>query len=90
MKYYSEKDLDSILDLRDRRLTHLKLTPINVRFCRDCPCFQINYWQKDPSVVSGWCKRLSYYETMDDEEPYYVYVNSNSFCNEDDIGDEDG
>ena len=90
MKYYSEKDLDSILDIRDRRLTRLKLTPINVRFCRDCPCFQINYWQKDPSVVSGWCKRLSYYETMDDEAPYYVYVNSNTFCNEDDIGDEDG
>lgn len=90
MKYYSEKDLDSILDIRDRRLTRLKLTPINVRFCRDCPCFQINYWQKDPSVVSGWCKRLSYYETMEDEAPYYVYVNSNTFCNEDDIGDEDG
>ena len=62
---------------------------IRVRFCRDCPCFQTNYWQKDPSVVSGWCKRLSYYETMDDEEPYYVYVDSNSFCNEDDIREED-
>lgn len=90
MNYYSEKDLDSILDIRDRRLIKMKFKPINVRFCRDCPCFQINYWQKDPSVISGWCKRLSYYETMEYEAPFYVYVNSNNFCNEDNIGDEDG
>lgn len=90
MNYYSEKDLDSILDIRDRRLVKMKFKPINVCFCRDCPLFEANYWQKNPSVVSGWCKRLSYYETMEDEVPFYVYVTSNGFCNEDDIGDEDG
>lgn len=103
MKYYSReileqylKDtrLNKILDIIDDvepEITEGKTAPakINVRFCRDCPCFQANYWQKDPTVVSGWCKRLSYYETMDDETPYYVYVNSDNFCNEDNIGEND-
>lgn len=87
MRYYSEEYV------RNTHLIPVEYNApqiINVRFCHDCPCFQVNYWQKDPSVVSGWCKRLSYYETMDNEEPYYVYVNSNSFCNEDNIGEEDG
>lgn len=93
-QYLKDTRLNKILDIIDETepyLTEGKTVPanINVRFCRDCPCFQINYWQKDPSVVSGWCKRLSYYETMDNEEPYYVYVNSNSFCNEDGIREED-
>lgn len=90
MKYYSEDDIRELVSEVESNCLFAHSTPINVRFCRDCPCFQINYWQKDPSVVSGWCKRLSYYETMEDEAPFYVYVNSNSFCNEDDIGDEDG
>lgn len=94
-QYLKDTRLNKILDIIDETepyLTEGKTVPANIhaRFCRDCPCFQINYWQKDPSVVSGWCKRLSYYETMEDELPFYVYVNSNSFCNEDDIGDEDG
>lgn len=88
MNYYSEKDLDSILDIRDRRLIKMKFKPINVLFCRDCPYFQPYYWQIDSSIVNGWCKRLSYYETLDGETPYYVNVNSNNFCNKDDIGDE--
>lgn len=96
MKYYSRKILEQylkntrfnkILDIMDEESLD---ESINVRFCRDCPCFEANYWQKDSTIVNGWCKRLSYYETLDDEIPYYVYVNSNSFCNEDDIGDEDG
>lgn len=92
MTYYSEEVLKHWIPTSAWLTAMREQYPnevINVRFCRDCPCFQINYWQKDPSVVSGWCKRLSYYETMDDEEPYYVYVNSNSFCNEEDIREED-
>lgn len=93
-QYLKDTRLNKILDIIDETepyLTEGKTVPanINVRFCRNCPCFQVNYWQQDPSVVSGWCKRFSYYETMDNEEPYYVYVNSNSFCNEDDIQEED-
>ena len=87
MKYYSEDDVRALVCEVEALYLFAHSTPIKVRYCRDCPCFQANYWQQDPSVVRGWCKRLSYYETMDNEEPYYVYVNSNSFCNEDDIVD---
>ena len=91
MKYYSEADLaailDTVLDIRDKQSAQMKLMPIKVRFCRDCPLFEPNYWQKDPVVTIGWCRRMSHYETMEDEPPFYVYVNSNSFCNEDDIVD---
>lgn len=89
MKYYNEQELAYFLKTEDLNTITIACHPVNIRFCRDCPCFQVNYWQKDPTVVSGWCKRLSYYETMDDEIPYYVYVNSNNFCNEDDIKESD-
>ena len=63
---------------------------INVRFCRTCPLFEPDRIQYDPSITRGWCRRMSYYEPiLDNELPHYVYVNSNSFCNEDDIGNED-
>ena len=88
MNYYSETDLNSVLDIRDRRVIQKKFTPVNIRFCRDCPMFEKHYWQKNPSLETGWCRRMSYYRTYDDETPYYVYVNENSFCNEDDIEDE--
>lgn len=89
MKYYSEQELAYFLNTKDLNTLMIACHPIKVRFCRDCPCFETNYWQKDPTVVSGWCKRLSYYETLNDETPYYVYVNSNNFCNEDNIKEED-
>lgn len=96
MKYYSRKILEQylkntrlskILDIMDEEPLD---ESINVRFCRDCPMFEANYWQESPSIVTGWCRRMSDYRTFDDEAPYYVYVNSNSFCNEDDIGEDDG
>lgn len=64
---------------------------INVRFCRTCPLFESNRIQYDSNVIQGWCRRMSYYEPLleDNELPHYVYVNSNSFCNEDDIGNEE-
>lgn len=63
---------------------------IKVRFCRDCSLFEPCLHQYDPNITQGWCRRMSYYEPiLDNELPYYVYVNSNSFCNEDDIGNEE-
>ena len=63
---------------------------VHIRFCRDCPLFEENYWQPNPSLYKiGWCRRMSYYQTLDSEDPYYVYVNSDSFCNEDQIRNED-
>lgn len=63
---------------------------INVRFCRTCPLFEPDRIQYDPNITRGWCRRMSYYEPiLDNELPHYVYVNSNSFCNDDDVGDED-
>ena len=86
MRYYSEEYVRNIHLIP---VEHKAPQIVNIRFCRDCPLFEPNYWQKDPVVTSGWCRRMSYYETMEDEPPFYVYVNSNSFCNEDDIREED-
>ena len=87
MKYYGEEFLIKNGFTNKAQLFKYP-DDIHVRFCRDCPLFEPNYWQADPSITVGWCKRLSYYETLDNEVPYYVYVNSNSFCNEDDINDD--
>ena len=99
MKYYSKEILEhshlnknlDIIDEIEPSVTEGKTVPasINVRFCRDCPLYELDYWQPDPNIKLGWCRRMSYYRTLDNEEPYYVYVNSNSFCNEDDITEED-
>ena len=79
-KFFNKEQLDTVLDARDRRLIELTLKPIEVQFCRDCPLFEHYYWQSDSDVEVGWCRGRSYYRTFDDESPYYVYVNSNSFC----------
>lgn len=57
-------------------------TTIDVQFCRDCKYFEPNYWQDVtyPEDV-GWCRRLSYTDTYDDETPYYIYVTASDFCN---------
>ena len=80
MTYYSEKDLKDILDARDRRVLKYTKQPIEISFCRDCELFEPDYWQPNPEIQVGWCRGRSYYRTYDDEYPYYVYTNSNSFC----------
>ena len=62
---------------------------INVRFCRDCPFFEINGIQPDRDNLRGWCKRLSF-EGEGKYTPHYIRVDSNSFCNENHISREDG
>ena len=90
MIYCSEEYMRNRAAITNDQETDYTSPPlIKIRFCRDCPMFEVNYWQKNPSIVTGWCRRMSYYRTYDDEAPYYVYVNSNSFCNEDDIREED-
>lgn len=79
MRYYSEEDLK--IPLHYRRQVIEQADPIDITFCRDCDLFEPNYWQPDPETcLYGWCKGRSYYETLDDEEPYYIYTNTNSFC----------
>ena len=94
MKYYSReileqylKDtrLNKILDIIDETepyLTEGKTVPanINVRFCRDCPFFEIYGLQPDEGVIRGRCLRLS-----DKEAYHYIRVADTDFCNEDSI-----
>lgn len=82
MKYYSEEELKKIIPIHYWRQILAQTTPINVRFCRDCPCFNQDVIQWTPGVITGWCSRTSYYETLDNEVPWYVCVNSTDFCNE--------
>ena len=85
MKYVYENfvNKDEVENAKNRGFT------INVRFCRDCPLFEIYSFQPERYFQYGWCRRMSYYDTFDNECPHYVDVNSNSFCNEDDIKKED-
>lgn len=62
---------------------------INVRFCHDCPFFEINGIQPDRDNLRGWCKRLSF-EGEGKYTPHYIRVDSNSFCNENHISGADG
>lgn len=97
MKYYSReileqylKDthLNKILDIIDETEPYLKAgktapASINVRFCRDCPLFDINGIQPDPGIIHGRCRLFS-----DEDVPYYFRVDDTDFCNEDNIEDE--
>lgn len=56
---------------------------INVRFCRDCPMFDIDGLQPDPDIRRGSCLRMS-----DENVPFYVDVTDRDFCNEDNIKNE--
>lgn len=79
MRYYNEEDLKVPLHYRRQILENAQ--PIEITFCRDCDLFEPNYWQPTPETqIEGWCRGRSYYETMDDEAPIYIYTNSNSFC----------
>lgn len=55
---------------------------INVRFCRDCPFFEIDGVQPYQDVTRGWCRRLSF-EGEGKYTPHYIRVDTNSFCNDD-------
>lgn len=86
MEYYNIAEISTLFAAEDINTIENFCTPIKVRFCRDCPFFELNYWQPDePDIQYGWCRRMSYYRTFDNESPYYISVNSKSFCNEDDI-----
>lgn len=85
MKYFYENDIVKQGWASHTQLERASAKPINVRFCRDCPYFDINGIQPDKGVIHGICLRLS-----DDVLHHYIRVNDNSFCNENDIGDENG
>lgn len=89
MKYFSKEEIIAQGWANAAQLHRIEDKAINVRLCRDCPFFELYSWQPDkPDTQYGWCRRMSYYITFDDEVPYYVDVNSKSFCNEDDITEE--
>jgi len=80
MKYVYEDfvDQDDIVSAEGQGYT------INVRFCRDCPLFEITGTKPNSNIQEGWCRNKSCY-SLDLPYSFYVIVNSNSFCNEDDI-----
>ena len=87
-QYLKDTRFNKILDIIDETepyLTEGKTVPANikVRFCRDCPLFDINGIQPDPGIIHGRCLRFS-----DEHVPYYVRVDDTDFCNEDKIEDE--
>ena len=82
MKYYNEDDIRELVSEIESSYLFAHSTPINVRFCCDCPLFDINGIQPDPGIIHGRCLRFS-----DEHVPYYVRVKDSDFCNEDNIGD---
>lgn len=81
MKYYSADFLKREGFASEAQLARFPQAAINVRFCRGCPYFVEDYWQEDPEdYIDGWCDRLSYTNTFQDESPWYVYVCSKDFC----------
>lgn len=80
MKYFYENDIVKQGWANYAQLNRGSARPINVRFCRDCPLFEPDGFQPDPSITKGCCHRMS-----DEDFPFYVDVTSNSFCNEDEI-----
>ena len=78
MKYYYENDIVKQGWASYAQLNRASAKPINVRFCRDCPFFEIYGIQPDEGVIHGWCRRLS-----DEELPHYIRVDDTSFCRED-------
>lgn len=89
MKYFYQNDIVKQGWASYAQLEKASTKPINVRFCRDCPFFEINGIQPDPNNVRGWCKRLSF-EGEGKYTPHYIHVDSNSFCNENHISGVDG
>ena len=81
MRYYSEEYVRNIhlIPVEEYKAPQI----VNIRFCRDCPLFDINGIQPDPGIIHGRCLRFS-----DEYVPYYVRVDDTDFCNEDKIEDE--
>lgn len=88
MKYFYENDIVKQGWASYDQLNKGSARPINVRFCRDCPFFEINGIQPDRDNLRGWCKRLSF-EGEGKYTPHYIRVDSNSFCNENHISGAD-
>lgn len=85
MRYFYEKDICELVNESESNYLFAHSTPINVRFCRDCSKFDINGIQPDPGIIHGLCLRFS-----NEHVPYYVRVKDSDFCNEDNIGDQNG
>ena len=62
---------------------------IKVRFCRDYPLFEYDSIQCELPRRHGICNRLSHNNVFKGEWPHYIHTYEDSFCNEDDIGNED-
>lgn len=75
MKYYSEKYIGE--EAKQDALNYNDV--INVRFCRDCPEFDVDGIQPYPNLTRGHCRRLSF--EGEQYQSYYVRVTSEDFCN---------
>lgn len=82
MKYYSMNEIVKQGWANYAQLNRASATPINVRFCRDCPKFDIDGLQPVPGIVRGSCLRMS-----DENVPFYVDVTDRDFCNEDNFNE---
>lgn len=83
MKYFYQNDIVKQGWANYSQLEKASVQPINVRFCRDCPLFDINGIQPDPGIIHGRCLRFS-----DEHVHHYVRVDDTDFCNEDKIENE--
>ena len=83
MKYFYENDIVKQGWADYTQLNNASAKPIHVRFCRDCPLFDINGIQPDPGIIHGRCLRFS-----DEYAHYYARVDDTDFCNEDKIENE--
>ena len=82
MKYYSEDDVRELVSETESMYLFAHSTPINIRFCRDCPYFISDYIPDEVGRYSGWCEWRS-----EGENGWHYDVMEDSFCNEDDIVD---
>lgn len=78
LKYFYENDIVKQGWASYAQLSRTSAKPINVRFCHDCPLFDINGIQPDPGIIHGRCLRFS-----NEHVPYYVRVDDDDFCNGD-------
>lgn len=82
MKYYSEDDVRELVSETEALYLFAHTTPIEVRYCHDCPYFISDYIPDEEGRYSGWCEWRS-----ESEEGWHYEVMEDSFCNEDDIVD---
>ena len=77
MKYFNEKEIIKQGWANQAQIDRMSENTINVRFCHDCPFFEINGIQPDRDNGEG------------KYTPHYIRVDSNSFCNENHISGAD-